>query len=238
MKEPNNQQLNDGFAELSTPLIADAVIRLWIKPRFAPPGIQSLIPGAKLAGRVIPVRHFGSVDVFFEAMNSAQAGDVLVIDNQGKMDEGCIGDLTALESQAFGIAGLVVWGCHRDTRELIEIGLPVFSYGSCPFGPLRAAPREVDPFASAQFGNFEVQAGEVVFADADGVLFVPGKDIESLLASAHKIKAAERNQAQEIASGRTMHEQLRFNEYLEKRREHPTYTFREHLRHIGGAIEE
>lgn len=238
MKPTNNQQLKDEFAELSTPLIADAVIRLGINPRFAPPGVRSLIPGARLAGRALPVRHFGSVDVFFEAMNSAQAGDVLVIDNQGKMNEGCIGDLTALEAQAFGIAGLVVWGCHRDTRELIEIGLPVFSYGSCPFGPLRAAPREVDPFASAQFGDFEVEPGEVVFADADGVLFVPGKDIESLLTAANKIKATERNQAQEISKGRTMHAQLRFNEYLKRHRENPTYTFREHLRHIGGAIEE
>jgi 4-hydroxy-4-methyl-2-oxoglutarate aldolase len=90
MKVVNNQRLNDSFVELSTPLVADAIVRLGIKPRVAPPGIRSLIAGAKIAGRVLPVRHYGSVDVFFEAMSYAQIGDILVIDNQGRNDEGCI----------------------------------------------------------------------------------------------------------------------------------------------------
>jgi regulator of RNase E activity RraA len=60
--------------------------------------------------------HYGSVDIFLEAMGTAKPGDILVIDNQGRMDEGCIGDLTTLEAQACGLAGIIVWGCHRDTR--------------------------------------------------------------------------------------------------------------------------
>jgi 4-hydroxy-4-methyl-2-oxoglutarate aldolase len=109
MNTLDNRRLNDEFAELSTPVIADAIVRLGIDPRMAPPGIQPLIPGTQIAGHVLPARHYGSVDVFFEALDSAQAGDVLGIDNQGRMDEGCIGDLTALEAQAFGVAGLNVW---------------------------------------------------------------------------------------------------------------------------------
>ena len=205
---------------------------------MVPPGIRGLIPGTRLAGWVIPARHYGSVDVFFEAMTSAQTGDILVIDNQGRMDEGCIGDLTALEARAFGIAGLIVWGCHRDTRELVEIGLPVFSYGRCSFGPLRVDPREDDALTTAQFGAIEVDGEDVVFADDDGVLFAPGKDIEKLLSIAQEINATERKQAHEIAGGNTLHKQLQFSEYLDKRKDHPAYTFREHLRSLGGAIEE
>jgi 4-hydroxy-4-methyl-2-oxoglutarate aldolase len=41
-------------------------------------------------------------------MEKAEPGDVLVIDNGGRMDEGCIGDLTVLEAQASGLAGIAV----------------------------------------------------------------------------------------------------------------------------------
>jgi len=238
MTAMDNQRLKDVFSELSTPLIADAIVRLGIKPHVAPQGIQSLIPGTRIAGRTLPVRHYGSVDVFFEAMTSAQAGDILVIDNEGRKDEGCIGDLTALEAQAYGISAMIVWGCHRDTTELIEMGFPVFSYGKCPFGPLRVDKRETEALTTAQFGSIRIELGEIVFADDDGVIFAPRKEIEELLSIAQEIKETERRQAEAIVSGQTLHKQLQFDEYLVKRKNDPTYTFRKHLRDIGGAIEE
>lgn len=57
----------------------------------------------------MPARHHGSVDVFLEALRRAEQGDVLVIDNGGRSDEACIGDLAVLEAEAAGLAGLVAW---------------------------------------------------------------------------------------------------------------------------------
>jgi len=53
---------------------------------------------------------------------------VLVVDNGGRADEACVGDLVVLEAQAAGLGGVVMWGLHRDTPEVTQIGLPVFSY--------------------------------------------------------------------------------------------------------------
>ena len=67
------------FAGLSTPLVADACIRRKVPLRVAPPGIGAVIPGPQIAGRALPARHYGSVDVFLEAFSSAGYGDVLVV---------------------------------------------------------------------------------------------------------------------------------------------------------------
>ena len=234
----SNREINESFAQLSTPLIADACLRLDIPIRLAPTGIRPISIKHHIAGRVLPVRHYGSVDIFIEAMGNSEQSDILVIDNNGRVDEGCIGDLTALEAQASGLAGIIVWGTHRDTMELIEIDFPIFSYGSCPAGPQRLDPRDPDALTTAHFSNLELINNDVVFADADGVLFVPYQQVEQVLSMAHDIWEKERRQAQKIKSGQRLREQLQFDDYLTKRSADVSYTFRQHLRNIGGAIEE
>ena len=233
----DNKKLKKAFSELSTPLITDACMRLGVFMRIAPIGIKPLVAGWKIAGRVLPVRHSGSVDIFLEAMATADAGDILTIDNAARRHEGCIGDLTALEAQAMGLGGITVWGFHRDTLQLIKIGFPVFSYGSYPAGPKRAYPRGSNALTTARFGDFKLTADDVVLGDEDGVVFALLQDIEDIISLARKIAETEQRQAENIKKGKTLSQQLKFDEYLKKRSKNSAYTLRQHLQKIGGAIE-
>jgi 4-hydroxy-4-methyl-2-oxoglutarate aldolase len=221
-----------------TPLVADACVRSGVPLRAAPHGISALAPGHRIAGRALPARHYGSVDVFLEALGRARPGDVLVIDNGGRADEACIGDLVVLEARAAGLAGLAVWGLHRDGPELAEIGLPVFSYGCYPAGPARLDQREPEALAAARFGPHQVTGDDFIFGDGDGVLFVGAGHVAEVLATAQQIWQAEREQARRIRDGETLRQQTDFDGYLTRRAADPSYTFRQHLRQVGGAIEE
>jgi regulator of RNase E activity RraA len=232
------QTLQHRFAALTTAHVADACIRARVPVRCAPAPLRAMVPGSRLAGRVCPARHAGSVDVFLEAFETAAPGDVLVVDNGGRLDEACVGDLVALEAQVAGLAGMVVWGLHRDTADIRAIGLPVFSLGAIPAGPLQPGPRAPDALESALVGDWAVGRDDLVLGDDDGVLFLPGPQAEEVFTLAETIRDTERRQAELIREGASLRSQVQFRAYLAKRETTPSLSFREHLRTVGGAIEE
>src|SRR5258708_18592075 len=169
----DHEEIRQGFAALTAAHLADACIRAQTPVRCAPGRLQGVVPGGRLAGGAIPARHAGSVDIFLEAMQGAAAGDVLVVDNSGRLDESCVGDLVVLEAHAAGLDGIVIWGLHRDTADIRAIGLPVISLGAIPTGPQRLHSRPHLPFAPASVPDWTVDREDLGLADDDGGLFVP-----------------------------------------------------------------
>ena len=231
-------ELTRAFADLSTAILNDAAARLGVPYHVAPPGLRPLRADDRVAGPALPVRHFGRVEVFLEALAGAAPGDVMVIDNGGRLAEGCIGDLVAIEAQGAGIAGIVLWGAYRDSTELEALGLPVFAYGAFPRGPVDARPTEGDVLDAAHLGDGLVTRSHVVFADGDGAVFVPRDRLEAVLEAARAIRARERRQAAAVRRGTSLREQFRLDDYLARRARDPEYSFTQHVKDLDGAIGE
>ena len=219
-----------------TAAVADAAVRLGVPVAIAPPALLPVVPGGLFAGPAMPVTHAGSVDVFLEAIDDAPPGAVLVVDNGGRQDEACVGDLVVLEAASAGLVALVVWGRHRDTAELRRIGLPVHSLGAHPFGPRRVHP--AGPIMRAAFlDGVSVTTEHVLVGDDDGVLVVPATAAERLVALALEIQQTESRQARRMADGESLRTQLDYAAYRRKQAADPTMTLRRHLAERGGAVE-
>jgi 4-hydroxy-4-methyl-2-oxoglutarate aldolase len=222
----------------TTPFIADACAMLQLPIRLGPPHIKPIRLTMKVAGRVCPAKHAGSTDVFLEAIAAATTGDVLVIDNVGRLDEGCIGDLVAGEAHVAGLAGIVVYGAHRDTAAIEAIGIPVWSLGTCPAGPQELRSRNAHALEAASLGgHVTVTRDDFIFADLDGVAVVSQADLARVVAAARDIATREQAQAARLLGGERLRDQLQLAAYVARRQNEPTYSFRDHIKSLGGAIE-
>jgi 4-hydroxy-4-methyl-2-oxoglutarate aldolase len=164
--------------------------------------VRALRPHMKLAGPALTVEvRPGDNLMIHAALALAKPGDVLVID--GKADQLCalMGTIMMTAAQQLGLAGVVIDGAVRDSLELAEMGFPVFSVGTNPNGPTKNVAGRIGHPVSC--GGVTVHAGDLVIADADGVVVVERAMAEGLLPlAAHKV-AAEAKRIDQIKKGQT-----------------------------------
>ena len=213
------------------------MLRLDIPIRQAPATVGPLWEGTHLVGRARPARHAGSVDVFLEAFERAEPGDVLVVDNSGRDDEACVGDLVTLEAQHAGLAGIVIWGLHRDSRERAASACPCSA--KAPFRQARSVltPRSVTRSPPHGSDRMSSRIRTSCSATMTGCCSCPSTEPQTSLSCAATIRDTERHQAARVNLGTSLRDQTRFADFLIAREQNGT-TFRQHLRSTGGAIEE
>ena len=119
------------------------------------------------------------------ALNFCHEGDVLVVSNEEDDTRALIGEIMmAYLRYTKKIAGIVLDGPIRDIDEIGKWDFPVYCTGTTPGGPYKEGPGEINvPIAC---GGISVHPGDIIVADADGIIVVPLKDAPEVLEAAGK----------------------------------------------------
>ncbi|WP_374664303.1 RraA family protein [Ramlibacter sp.] len=162
--------------------------------------IAPLRPRMKLAGSALTVEvRPGDNLMIHAAIAMAQPGDVLVIDGKGDQTAALMGTIMMTACQKIGVAGVVIDGAARDSVEIDEMDYPVFSVGTNPNGPTKNVPGRVGHPITC--GGVTVRSGDLVVADADGVVVIDRERVEALLPLARKKVQDEAKRIAQIQQG-------------------------------------
>jgi RraA family protein len=171
--------------EFATPDISDLLNRLYaVDPR-----IHCMSGAESLCGPACTVKVFpGDNLMVHKALDVARPGDVVVVDSAGSTMNAVLGDLISTKAKHRKIQGFVIDGLVRDLPDIVKLDFPVFARGVTPIGPLHRGPGEINfPICC---GGVVVNPGDVIVADAAGVVVVPQNFVVELLSRLNAHKAA------------------------------------------------
>jgi len=181
----------DRLARLDTPALSDALDRLGIDGQAV--GIVALDRGAQLTGRAYTVRMLPrglSGKSVGDYIDEVPAGDVVVIDNQGRLDATVWGDILTTIAARNGVEGTVIDGVCRDVRRASELDYPIYARANTMrTGKDRVAAEAYQQ--PVQLAGIRVEPDDWLRGDADGIVVVPAIVVDDVLAAAEEIDAAE-----------------------------------------------
>jgi len=193
--------------KLSTTNLSDALDKLGI--RGATFGIRPVWGAPKIIGNALTVKmtaagetksttHLGSA-----VIDSAEEGDIILVDNGGRPDVSCWGGILATGAKKRGVSGVIVDGACRDADEFLEMEYPVFSRAVVP---MSARGRVIQESYNTiiQIGGVQVRPGDIVVADANGVIVIPVEKFAQVLVEAEKLLNLEEQMMAEVKAGTSM----------------------------------
>jgi len=162
--------------KLFTAAVGDVLDAMGLRRQFLPPAIQPLHPDMVVLGRAMPVLEADCFDdagfgLMLHALDDLKPNEVYIASG-GTPRYALWGELMSTRAMKLGAAGAVLNGYSRDTKGILALNFPTFSYGryaqdqSC-------RGKVVDFRVPIEMDAVRVMPGDIVFGDLDGVLIVP-----------------------------------------------------------------
>src|SRR3954470_19041758 len=184
------------LGKIVTPHLSDSMERLYAGGHQLRPMHRE----GKLAGPAYTVKTApGDNLLVHKALDTAQRGDVIVVDAGGWLDNAIIGELMMSRARQRGVAGIVIWGAIRDSAEIAAGAYPVYAAGVTHRGPYKNGPGEIN--VPINMAGMAVNPGDIIIGDADGLVAIPQDQAERILKSAQGILAKETAMMKEIEAG-------------------------------------
>lgn len=209
-----SNELVSRLRHLDACAVSDALDRLGIDQQVAS-GLAAQSTQRKLVGQVVtyrlvpagqapkssgPVRHLGTT-----AIELAQPGEVIVVEQRTGVEAGCWGGILSLGAKVKGIAGVVADGPVRDIDEARAYDLPIYCR-SLTARTARGRVEEVSVNEPVSIGGVTVAPGDLVIADGSGVVFIPAAHAAEVIGAAERIAGREAAMAKDLLAGRPVTE--------------------------------
>ncbi|HVU90572.1 MAG TPA: RraA family protein [Pirellulales bacterium] len=135
-----------------------------------------------------------------QAVDDCQPDDVVIAAAGGSMRSGIWGELLSTAARNAGCVGAIVDGAVRDSRKMRDMSFPVFARGTCLYDSLNRQ-RVIDIDVPVEIDGVRICPGELVIADADGIVVIPRSAEEEVLARAWQKLDAENHTRDHIIAG-------------------------------------
>lgn len=190
--------MTTGTASLTSATVHEAAGRIGALPS----AIKPVHPDMHVLGPAFPVRMPAGDNLWLHrAVYAASPGEILVVDCGGGFEHGYFGEVLAEAALARGLAGLVIHGGVRDARRLGEMGWPVFAERVCIRGTGKDPDGDGELGEPITIGDVEVRLGDLVVADADGVVCIPADRAAEVRADSAARDEAEQGYIARLRAG-------------------------------------
>jgi len=195
------------LVKLDTCAVSDALDRLGLAGAVL--GIGPLWTCPRVAGRSVTVKikpaglEKSKQHLCTSAIAAASPADVIVVDNGGRIDVAAWGGLLSLAAKVKQVRGVIVDGACRDIDESRELAFPVYGRAAVQV-TARGRIMQQSFNEEIQFAGAQVHPGDLVIADASGVVFIPRAREADVIAQAEALAGREAAMADAIRQGRSV----------------------------------